>query len=87
MGMFFFTIMGAFAEMEAELIRERVNAGLKAAKENGKILGRPPINKNKDLAIHLYQTTALSITDIAKKTQVSRTTIYRYLKNEDITLK
>lgn len=33
MGRFFFTIMGAFAEMEAELIRERVLAGLNAAKQ------------------------------------------------------
>lgn len=32
MGKFFFTIMSAFAEMEAELIRERVLSGLDAAK-------------------------------------------------------
>lgn len=87
MGRFFFTIMGAFAEMEAELIRERVFAGLKAAKENGKQLGRPPVNKNKDLVINLYQNTDFTITHIAKETEVSRNTVYRYLNAENIPLK
>ncbi|NSQ65222.1 recombinase family protein, partial [Enterococcus faecalis] len=45
-GKFFFTIMSAFAEMEADLIRERVISGLQAAKENGVTLGRPVKNKN-----------------------------------------
>lgn len=54
MGRFFFTVMGAFAEMEAELIRERVIAGLEAARENGKQLGRPPRTKEIHQALDLY---------------------------------
>ena len=34
-------VMAAFAELEREMIRERVVAGVKAARANGKTLGRP----------------------------------------------
>jgi len=34
-------IMSAFAELEREIARERVVAGVKAARANGKQLGRP----------------------------------------------
>lgn len=42
MGRFFFHVMGALAEMERELIVERTRAGLVAAREQGRIGGRPP---------------------------------------------
>jgi len=41
MGKFFFIILSGFAEMERELIRERIKLGLKRRKAQGKILGRP----------------------------------------------
>jgi DNA invertase Pin-like site-specific DNA recombinase len=41
MARFLLHIMAAFAEPERALIRERVVAGVKAAKANGKRLGRP----------------------------------------------
>ena len=41
MGKFFFTIMAGFAEMERELIRERILLGLQRRKTQGKPLGRP----------------------------------------------
>jgi len=43
MGRFVFTILGAVAEMEREIIRERVNAGLAAARQRGRVGGRPPV--------------------------------------------
>lgn len=42
MGRFFFHVMGALAEMERELIVERTNAGLAAARAQGRIGGRRP---------------------------------------------
>ena len=39
-GKFFFTIVGAFAELEREMIRERINLGLARRKKQGKPLGR-----------------------------------------------
>jgi DNA invertase Pin-like site-specific DNA recombinase len=38
-----FQMMGVFAEFERAMIQERVRAGLKRAKAEGKRLGRPPI--------------------------------------------
>lgn len=40
-GKFFFTIIGAVAELEREMIRDRINLGLIRAREQGKSLGRP----------------------------------------------
>lgn len=39
-----FNIIGAMAEFERELIRERVKAGLKNARANGTRIGRPRAN-------------------------------------------
>lgn len=39
-GKFFFTVVGAFAELEREIIRERIHAGIYRARKEGKHLGR-----------------------------------------------
>src|ERR1700719_5073689 len=41
-----FQMMGVFAEFERAMIRERVNAGLARAREQGKTLGRPRLDGN-----------------------------------------
>jgi DNA invertase Pin-like site-specific DNA recombinase len=47
MGKFFFTILSGFAEMEREMIRERIKLGLERRKKQGKKLGRPKGSKDK----------------------------------------
>lgn len=47
MGKFFFVILSGFAEMERELIRERILLGLDRRKKEGHILGRPNGSKDK----------------------------------------
>jgi len=47
MGKFFFTILSGFAEMEREIIRERIKLGLERRKNQGKKLGRPIGSKDK----------------------------------------
>lgn len=84
MGKFFFTIMSAFAEMEADLIRDRVLSGLQAAKDKGVTLGRPPLNKNLEQVIQQYTETDLTVSEIAKLNNISRPTVYRYLNNHNI---
>lgn len=79
MGKFFFTVMSAFSEMEVELIRERVLAGLEAARDNGKTLVRPNMSKEAEKAITLYLNTDLTTAAIAKKCHISVTTLYNYL--------
>ena len=46
-GKFFFTILSSFAELEREMIRERIKLGLERAKSEGKILGRKFGSKDK----------------------------------------
>ena len=47
MGKFFFVILSGFAEMERELIRERIKLGLARRKKQGKVMGRPKGSKDK----------------------------------------
>ena len=47
MGKFFFTILSGFAEMEREMIRERIKLGLKRRRKEGKLMGRPMGSKDK----------------------------------------
>lgn len=46
-GKFFFTIVGAFAELEREMITERIKAGLRRRKKQGKPLGRKKGSRDK----------------------------------------
>ena len=68
MGRAMFTIVGAMAELESSLIRERVSAGMKAAAARGKHLGRPPLAPGlvKEIKV-LAASTNLSIREIHKK--------------------
>lgn len=84
MGRFFFTIMGAFAEMEAELIRERIMAGLTAAKKKGVTLGRPSLVNQVNEAINMYHNTTLTTNEISKQCGIATSTIYYHLKKEGI---
>lgn len=64
MGMALFTILGALAQLERELIRERVVAGLKNARAKGKRLGRE--RKRNDVLIHELLAAGLSFREIAR---------------------
>ena len=74
MSRFMLTIMSAFAELEKELIRERTIAGVRAAKANGKTLGRPFRVFRRDEAIRL-RNEGLSWRAIAKRLEVPVTTV------------
>jgi DNA invertase Pin-like site-specific DNA recombinase len=55
MSRFLLHIMAAFAELERELIRERVIAGVREARESGKQLGRPKRVFRRDEAVRLRE--------------------------------
>jgi len=75
-------IFGALAEFEREIIRERTQAGLKAARARGKKSGRPRAldDKKTAMAKALHQDTRYSIGEICQILGIKRTTLYRYLK-------
>ena len=82
LGKAMFTIVSAIAELERNILLERVRAGLKRAKENGTILGRP---KRLDLDVKELQKMRdkekLSFRQIAKRVKACPATVYKSLKN------
>ena len=78
-----FTILGAVAEMERELIRERVIKGLQNRKDKGLPLGRPfLLDKSKEYEINRLRQKDKSMRHIAKKVGVSPATISNYLNGK-----
>ena len=83
-GQLIFHIFGALAQFERELIRERTNAGLKAARVRGRLGGRPAqLNKQEIRKLKRHYTKGdLSVMEICKLFNITKPTLYRYLKNE-----
>jgi DNA invertase Pin-like site-specific DNA recombinase len=77
-GRFLLHILGAAAEFERSLIRERVHAGIKAAKKAGKVLGRPKRVFNR-AEVHELRAQGLSIREIATRLDVGMGTVTRTL--------
>jgi len=84
-GKLVFHIFGALAEFERDIIRERTNAGLNAARARGRLGGRPKaksLNTPKKIALaqSLYNDKNNTIDEICRTLNVSRATLYRYLE-------
>ncbi len=84
MGMLLFNICAAFSEMERELIRERVKAGLDSAKEKGRQGGRPKtLTESKTKTLNaLLKSDELSVKQICESVGISRSVYYRYLSSK-----
>jgi DNA invertase Pin-like site-specific DNA recombinase len=80
-GRLIFTVFGAIAEFERDIIRERTRAGLDAARARGKLGGRPRALVQKDLkqALALLKDPDFSIEEVAERLGVSISTLYRYM--------
>jgi DNA invertase Pin-like site-specific DNA recombinase len=76
-----FHIFGALAEFERELGRERTMAGLKAARERGRVGGRPRALDGKDIPElqALMKDPDVSTADICERFGISKATLYRYI--------
>jgi DNA invertase Pin-like site-specific DNA recombinase len=80
-GKLIFHIFGALAEFERNLIRERTQAGLTAARARGKKGGRPKALTGKQLSIarDLYEKRH-PIAEICRTLKISKATLYRAIK-------
>jgi DNA invertase Pin-like site-specific DNA recombinase len=87
-GKLIFHIFSALAEFERNLIRERTQAGLQAARARGKWGGRQKSLTGKKVAMlqELYNSKQYSIREICKSLHISRATLYRYieLRSEEV---
>jgi DNA invertase Pin-like site-specific DNA recombinase len=85
-GKLIFHIFASLAEFERDLIRERTNAGLSAARARGRKGGRPKgvmdANKQK-AALALKNDTSRSVSEICEILGVSRNTYYKYVRLDD----
>lgn len=83
-GKLIFHIFGALAEFERDIIRERTQAGLTAARARGRKGGRPRVltPKKAQMAQALYNDKTNTINDICRTLNISRATLYRYLSSQ-----
>lgn len=84
-GKFFFHMMAALAEFERNMIIEKTNAGLKAARARGRVGGRPKTpEKTIQKALKLYDSKDYSVKEICEMTGISSMTLYRYLNKRKL---
>ena len=79
MARFMLHIMAAFAELEREMIRERVKAGMKSAKHRGVKSGRPKAIYDRTKAREM-RATGTSVRDIAAALGVGSSTVMRLIR-------
>lgn len=88
-GKLIFHIFASLAEFERDIIKERTNAGLVAARARGRTGGRPKgvmdANKQK-AALALKNDTSRSVAEICQILGVCRNTYYKYIRTEDESL-
>ncbi|BBM86848.1 resolvase [Candidatus Uabimicrobium amorphum] len=88
-GRLIFKIFASLAEFEREIIRERTQAGLQAAKERGRVGGRPKgLSKKAQstacAAEALYKEGKLSVQEIANQLGIAKSTLYNYLRHRNV---
>src|SRR5512133_1550387 len=81
-GKLIFHIFGALAEFERDIIRERTQAGLTAARARGRNGGRPKAltPRKAQQALTLYNDKTNTIDEICRTLHISRATLYRSIK-------
>ena len=83
-GKLIFHIFGALAEFERNLIRERTQAGLLAARKRGRTGGRPKAldADKRALAVKLYDEKNHTVAQICQMMGISKPTLYKYIEDE-----
>ena len=81
----FVQMSAVFAELELYIIRARVKSGMANAKAKGKQIGRPQTTKDDIPSVFykyytLYAAGKMNISEFARVCQMSRPTVYKYLK-------
>jgi DNA invertase Pin-like site-specific DNA recombinase len=90
-GRLVFNLFASLAEFERELIRERTQAGLTAARARGRVGGRPkglsPQAQATAMAAEtLYRERRMGVAAIAQKLHVSKSTLYSYLRHRGVAI-
>lgn len=82
-GRLLFTFFAGISQFERELIRERTEEGLAAARARGRKGGHPTLDAGKvQLALKMYDANC-SITEILSATGISKSALYNYIKHRN----
>jgi len=84
-----FNLFASLAEFERDLIRERTQAGLTAARARGRMGGRPKglppeAERTACAAETLYREKRLSVREIAEELGIAKSTLYAYLRHRGV---
>jgi DNA invertase Pin-like site-specific DNA recombinase len=77
------TIIGAISELERSLIVERVKAGMRRAKLEGRRIGRAPLNINREEVVS-DRRSGMSLTKVATKHRISRASVCRLVREAGV---
>jgi DNA invertase Pin-like site-specific DNA recombinase len=78
------TIIGAIAELERSLIVERVKAGMRRAKLEGRRIGRTPLNIDREQVVE-DRRSGMSLTKVAQRHHISRASVCRLMREAGAT--
>jgi DNA invertase Pin-like site-specific DNA recombinase len=76
-------IISAIAELERSLIVERVRAGMRRAKLEGRRIGRTPFDVD-HTALVRDRLAGMSLTHVAKKYGLSRASVVRFVREAQV---
>jgi DNA invertase Pin-like site-specific DNA recombinase len=78
-GRLMFNMLGAIAQFERELIRERMLVGIAKARAEGKYKGRAPTARLKAARVRELRAAGIGPSEIARQLGISRTSVFRIL--------
>lgn len=83
-GMLTYNIFASIAQFEHDLLVERTAAGMAAARARGRHGGRPPklSDENKEEICRLYRSNVMTMEQLAKIFDVSKTSLYKVLREK-----
>lgn len=84
-GRLLFSIFAGVSQFERDLIQERTVEGLNAARARGRKGGRPKADPKKiELALKMYEDKTCAVSEILKVTEISKSTLYSYVKQRGL---
>ena len=92
MGKLIFHVVASISQMGRDLIIEKTFAGLEAARARGRVGGRPrglsaKAEATAKTAKLLYESQSMPVNSICQQLNISKATLYRYLKHLDVKIK
>lgn len=86
-GKLLFSVLASLSQFERDVLAQRTQEGLTAARARGRVGGRPKADANAlKKALALYQTGQYSVKEIKELTGVSKSTLYRSLSDANLGL-